>query len=187
MSGKVKAVTTTPTKQGYSEATLRHNIAVLVNEGFKQAAAVAAALAMARKAYRKRFPTGQFPDYLKPQKAPVKQAAKKSPAKVGYLDNPSKAPRAKQMANAMDLYRRFSGHEPELVGRTKKPTIDDVGIIIGEMDGVSYETVRDGEKLKYFHKFDKKSRPLLVSSHDGKSIYIVGGQYNFTEDGIVDK
>jgi len=107
-----------------------------------------------------------------------------------YRKNPVEKPLSKRTSNelhaAMNLYRKFSGHKPELIGKTKKPIIPDVGIVIGELDGVAYETVRDGEKQKYFHQFDKKVRPLLISSHDGRCIYILGGEYDFTEDGIVD-
>jgi len=92
----------------------------------------------------------------------------------------------RQLDAAMKLYHNFSGHEPELVGKTKKPKIPDVGIVIGELDGVAYETVRDGKTEKYFHQFDKRVRPLLVSSFDGSQVYILGGEYDFTADGIVD-
>ena len=50
-----------------------------------------------------------------------------------------------------------------------------------------YDTVRDGESEKYIHRFKKRSRPLLVSSSDGKSLHILGGEYEFTDRGIVDK
>lgn len=92
----------------------------------------------------------------------------------------------RQLDSAMKLYKNFSGHEPELVGKTAKPKIPAVGIVIGELDGVAYETTRDGKTEKYFHQFDKRIRPLLVSSFDGASIYILGGEYDFTQDGIVD-
>ena len=249
MSGKalLSSKTPNPTKRGYSKETIKFNIGQLVKDGFPQKQAVAAAFDMARKAYKKRFPSGQLPEYLKPATTMAKRgAAKKSvrtnPAprsikvklesrqgsfnkefrlvqgkkvilnwttnakakafldennfvrlqsgeygqQTPYKENPE-PPRGKQLAQAMDLYRRFSGHEPEIVGRMGKPKIPNVGIVIGEMDGVTYETVRDGETLQYFHRFNKKSRPLLVSSFDGKQIYIVGGRYDFTEDGIVDK
>lgn len=58
---------------------------------------------------------------------------------------------------------------------------------VGELDGVLYTTVRDGQTEKYIHKFRKKSRPLLAASHDGKSLHILGGEYEFTERGIEDK
>ena len=61
------------------------------------------------------------------------------------------------------------------------------GLVIGELDGVLYTTVRDGETEKYIHEFKKKSRPLLVSSHDGDSLHIIGGEYEFTEKGIEDR
>jgi len=62
----------------------------------------------------------------------------------------------------------------------------DVAFKIGECDGLLYTTVRDGVKESYIHKFKKKSRPLLVSSHDGKQLFLLGGRYDFTERGIVD-
>lgn len=60
------------------------------------------------------------------------------------------------------------------------------GLVIGELDGVLYTTVRDGKREKYIHRFRKNSRPLLVSAHDGKSLHILGGEYEMTERGIVD-
>lgn len=196
MSGKARlsSYTENPTKNGYSRATIQFNIAQLMHDGMPQKQAIAAALDMARRAYKKRFPTGQLPEYLKPaktrakrvHKAVTKKPAEKAPVKKAIRSNPEPH-RGKQLEQAMDLYQRFSGHEPEVVGRTKRPKIPNVGIVIGEMDGVTYETVRDGEKLQYFHRFNKKSRPLLVSSFDGKQLFIVGGRYDFTEDGIVDK
>ncbi len=61
------------------------------------------------------------------------------------------------------------------------------GLVIGELDGVLYSTVRDGKKEKYIHEFKRKSRPLLIASSDGDSLHIVGGQYEFTNAGIEDK
>lgn len=85
------------------------------------------------------------------------------------------------------LYERFSGHEVEIIGRVKVPAAPKVGVLIGELDGVLYTTIRDGRTEKYIHKFAKADRPSLVVSHDGKTMHIVGGRYTFTERGIVDK
>ncbi len=63
----------------------------------------------------------------------------------------------------------------------------DTALLIGDLDGVLYTTVRDGLKESYVHKFRKKSRPQLASSFDGKQLYILGGGYAFTDRGIVDK
>jgi hypothetical protein len=58
------------------------------------------------------------------------------------------------------------------------------GLVIGKLDGVLYTTVRDGKEEAYIHDFEKGSRPLLISSHDGESLHILGGDYEFTERGI---
>ncbi|NCA24613.1 MAG: hypothetical protein EBS91_08475, partial [Betaproteobacteria bacterium] len=60
------------------------------------------------------------------------------------------------------------------------------GVAIGEVDGILYSTVRDGVLEKYIHKFRKRDKPLFVVAPDGKALYLVGGNYTFTERGIVD-
>jgi hypothetical protein len=54
------------------------------------------------------------------------------------------------------------------------------------VDGILYSTVRDGVLEKYIHKFRKADRPLFVVSPDGKQLFLVDGNYTFTERGIVD-
>ena len=60
-------------------------------------------------------------------------------------------------------------------------------ITVGYLDAVMYETVRDGKTEKYIHRFKKQARPLLCSSYDGTQLLILGGGYDFTDRGIVDK
>jgi hypothetical protein len=96
-------------------------------------------------------------------------------------------PARTEIDKAADLYERFSGHKPESVGKIRLTNPPKVGIVIGELDGVLYSTVRDNQAEKYIHKFSKRSRPLLVVSPDGKQLFIVGGDYDFTERGIVDR
>ena len=62
-----------------------------------------------------------------------------------------------------------------------------VGVAIGEVDGILYSSVRDGVFEKYIHKFRKADKPLFVVSPDGKGLFLVGGNYSFTERGIVDE
>lgn len=88
---------------------------------------------------------------------------------------------------AADLYARFSGHEAEEIGRIHVPDMPKVGVAIGTVDGILYSTVRDGVLEKYIHKFHKRDCPLFVVSPDGKSLFLIGGVYNFTERGIVDR
>jgi hypothetical protein len=92
-----------------------------------------------------------------------------------------------QVERARDLYERFSGHNAVELGRVKIPPLPAVGVAIGEVDGILYSTIRDGVLEKYIHKFRKSDRPLFVVSPDGKVLYLLGGNYNFTERGIVDE
>jgi hypothetical protein len=98
-------------------------------------------------------------------------------------------PRASRndIEKAADLYERFSGHEAEEVGRVTVPPLPKVGVAIGEVDGILYSTVRDGKHEKYIHKFHKADKPLFVVSPDGKTLFLIGGCYTFTERGIVDR
>lgn len=57
---------------------------------------------------------------------------------------------------------------------------------VGYVDGILYETYRDGEKQRYIHEFKKRARPYLVAAPDGSKIQLVGGDYSFTDRGIVD-
>ena len=91
-----------------------------------------------------------------------------------------------EVQQAADLYERFSGHGAEEVGRIRLPATPRVGVAVGEVDGILYSTVRDGVLEKYIHKFHKKDRPLFVVTPDGKQLMLVGGNYTFTERGIVD-
>ena len=92
-----------------------------------------------------------------------------------------------EVRRAADLYERFSGHEAEYVGRVKVPELPRVGVAIGRIDGILYTTVRDGVTEKYIHKFARKDAPDFVVSPDGKTLYLIGGKYSFTERGIVDE
>lgn len=92
-----------------------------------------------------------------------------------------------QIQQAADLYERFSGHDPEEIGKVRIPDLPPVGVAIGEVDGILYTTVRDGKTEKYIHKFHKQDKPLFVVSPDGKSLFMIGGCYRFTERGIVDR
>lgn len=88
---------------------------------------------------------------------------------------------------AASLFERFTGHEAEALGKIKVKPLPRVAVFVGDLDGVLYTTIRDGVKEKYIHKFAAKDRPALCVSPDGKQILIVGGNYTFTERGIVDK
>lgn len=102
---------------------------------------------------------------------------------------------AKDIDAAKALYARFSGHTGEVfaeVDSNNTPGLltdkrNHALIIVGYLDGVMYDTVRDGKREKYIHEFANHARPLLATSHDGRSLYILGGGFRFTERGIVDR
>ena len=101
--------------------------------------------------------------------------------------NPVPPARRKQLEQAMTLYENFSGHPGEVVTTIEKPEYPDVALAIGTVDGLLYTTTRDGKRERYIHEFKKTSRPLFASSYDGKNLYMLGGAYDFTERGIVDR
>jgi hypothetical protein len=83
------------------------------------------------------------------------------------------------------LFEAFTGSPITHQETIDNPHLDTV-LKIGYVDGVMYETVRDNEKQHYLHKFKKSARPILVSAPDGSKIQLVGGNYSFTNRGIVD-
>lgn len=91
-----------------------------------------------------------------------------------------------ELREAAALLEDFSGHTPVEVLRVRQKDLRK-GLVIGELDFVGYSTVRDGEAEKYIHRFKKRSRPLLAASADGKTLGIVGGQFQMTEAGIEDR
>lgn len=91
-----------------------------------------------------------------------------------------------QMQAGLRLFKDFTGHDGEIL-TLDKPSVPNVVLCVGYLDGVMYETVRDGKVEKYLHKFAKPARPLLCSSSDGQQLWILGGEFNFTERGIVDR
>lgn len=105
----------------------------------------------------------------------------------GRQPNPVPPSKVVQARNAADLYQRFTGHDALEEVQIDKPVLPDVMLVVGDIDGIMYTTVRDGQVEKYVHQFKKKARPLFCVSHDGKQIHLIGGEYDFTERGIVDR
>jgi hypothetical protein len=100
--------------------------------------------------------------------------------------NPIKHDDTRKMNLGVSLFKKFRGEEPEYIDKIPMPKIPSTCFVIGDCDGILYTTIRDGKKESYIHKFSKNCRPCLVSGYDGKSIHLLGGDYDFTEDGIVD-
>lgn len=91
----------------------------------------------------------------------------------------------KKINAAINLFKDFTGDNPEYLDRVNLP-IDTVAMAIGHCDGVMYTTIREGNTERYVHKFKKGARPVLAVSSNGKQLYLLGGEYNFTDRGIED-
>ena len=86
---------------------------------------------------------------------------------------------------AADLYRDFTGHEPDYYEKLQI-NWPKTALRVGECDGILYTTIRDGVTESYVHKFKKSARPILVASSDGAQLALIGGDFRFTDRGIVD-
>ena len=88
---------------------------------------------------------------------------------------------------AQKLFADFTGEEAQRGDIVKKPIVPDVLTRIGECDAICYTTIRDGVRERYIHEFSKSARPVFAVAPDGSAIFLIGGKYNFTERGIIDK
>ena len=108
-------------------------------------------------------------------------------SRAGQRGSGMESERSRDIRRAANLFERFTGHEATVGDRVKVPAWPKVGVAIGVMDGVLYTTTRDGRVEKYIHKFHERDKPEFVVSPDGRGLFMVGGRYDFTERGIVDK
>ncbi len=95
--------------------------------------------------------------------------------------------RERNLKAAANLLLKFSGHKADRVYKIKKPRIPGELLAVGHVTGIMYRTVRDGREVNLLHEFSRTAQPLLAASHDGRSVLLLGGSYNFTARGIVDR
>lgn len=112
----------------------------------------------------------------------VEKAKKPSAA---YGKNPVPASKTLKQREAAILFEDFTGHAADHY-TTHTVKTPDVGLQFGKCTGIMYETTRDGVLEYYCHEFKKSSRPIIGATHDGKQLLLVGGNYRFTNRGIVD-
>lgn len=96
-----------------------------------------------------------------------------------------KSSKKERVAQAVKLFEDFSGHVADSYTPVKMPRVD-VAMLIGQVEQIAYNTVRDGKKERYLHNFKASARPMLAASHDGKTLLIIEGDFEFTERGITD-
>jgi hypothetical protein len=86
---------------------------------------------------------------------------------------------------AARLFSDFTGHDGEPWAKARV-ALPKVALVVGRCDGVLYTTVRDGQREKYIHRFKAAAAPILAASPDGRQLFLLGGEFRFTERGIVD-
>lgn len=96
------------------------------------------------------------------------------------------AAHAPEVGQAVSLYRKFREAGPKRLSSVRL-TVPKVAMLVGELDGVLYTTTHGRKRQAYIHRFDKRARPQLAASSDGKQLLVLGGRYDFTRDGIVDR
>lgn len=92
----------------------------------------------------------------------------------------------KAIGKAVRLYESFREAKPRKVGAVKVAVPRAVAVM-GYVEAIDYRTTHGGKTELYRHDFAPGSRPLLAVSADGKQLLLLGGRYQFTEQGIVDK
>lgn len=116
-----------------------------------------------------------------------KKTRKRKPNYRARRANPQPARVRRQLSQAATLYQKFREAPPRFVDKVRVNPLPDVCMEVGKLDGVLYTTTHGGKKTAYIHKFSGRSKPTLATDPKGKRLFILGGHYDFTEDGIVDR
>jgi hypothetical protein len=128
---------------------------------------------------RKRATPRKKPALLRTQANPRKKR-KKNPVQAHA------SARQMNVIKAIQLFERFHLGEPRFVDEMNF-NFHREQLLIGRCVAIEYDTRRKGKAERYRHEFSGKSRPILASSYDGAQLYFLGGAYDFTERGIVDR
>lgn len=162
---------------------LAERIAAEIRTGMPLHEAVAMAFTMARREFRKAHPRADYPPHLAPA-APKKNPARKK-KKRATRRNPG-GDVQRELHQAAARFEGFRGEPAKGALRVTVPPTPRVMLTIGECVGIMYRTRRDGQVDEYLHRFNRKSRPTLCCSSDGKKLYLLDGAYSVTDRGIED-
>ncbi len=89
-----------------------------------------------------------------------------------------------EIEKAISLFRRFQYRAPRRgeivsVGGLVKPS---VALVVGTAISIGYKALGDGKD--YYHEFEGALPRVLVNAA-GDQIYLLGGEYRFTERGFI--
>lgn len=76
-------------------------------------------------------------------------------------------------------FAAFHNQEPANIEATRLPN---VAFLLGNVLSIAYEVIENGRETVYQHEFD--TPPALAISHDGKTAFILGGEWTFTKRGF---
>ena len=96
-------------------------------------------------------------------------------------------PRDREMARAAKLYESFRERAPTRIKRIGIAGPPRIAVDIGHVEYIGYRTTHGRKLTLYQHDFAPGSRPLLCVSPDGRQLLLLGGRYQFTDRGIVDR
>ncbi len=96
---------------------------------------------------------------------------------------------ARKLAEAERFYEDFHwGDQPQKNVVRKVPRPPRVGVKLGRVHSIAYETRKGGEKAIWEHEFGEEGgrKPDLVMDQDTRKLYLIGGTYKIKPEGIVD-
>lgn len=103
--------------------------------------------------------------------------------------NPERVPQSERLRRAVSSYESFHwGDAPKRIVERKVSKVPRVGVKLGKLVSVAYETHKNGEHAIWEHEFGEEGgkRPDLVMDADTDRLHIVGGSYKVRPEGIVD-
>lgn len=92
----------------------------------------------------------------------------------------------REYEQALDLYNSFRERDARRIN-TLRLTVPGMVVAVGHVEYIGYRTTHGTETTLYKHDFIAGSRPLLAASPNGKQLFLLGGRYDFTGRGIVDR
>ena len=105
--------------------------------------------------------------------------------KTPHKGRPLEAAPIQDVRQARGLYQAFNGFEPSrLVKVRHSRLIPPVVVELGVLVGLIYRSDKGqpGQPLTYIHRMENP--PRLVSNVEGTQLYLVGGSYRVTPQGI---
>lgn len=103
--------------------------------------------------------------------------------------NPTKRAKpemSQELQRAVKLYSDFHGEKPKILSHVKFSEIPKNLLQVGKCLGIMYQAKRDGRARRFLHEFRHGAGPTLAASPNGRALFLLGGSFVFTEDGIED-